>query len=164
MKFHSCLVILLAVIAKSTMAISIRTGIEPVEPASVDLNTAEVNENGSSLRKRNQLRCTTDCGGPSIQNCNAVLKRIAELPADTKICAKFDTVFINTDDCMFNFVGPQNNKVDCISPEAFSAASLKLFNHCMNNTAVGFGGCIDLGETGHVCNANINIKDLNTCV
>ena len=136
MKFHPYLAILLATIVKSTMAISETTDIEPVEPVSVDLNAAEqhyrltramgisvkhygVDEHGSGVGKRDRLTCTTDCGGPPVKSCNALLENLAQRPPDEKICADHNTQVFVDYDCGFSYTGPQNNKVNCISQKNF---------------------------------------------
>ena len=65
-------------------------------------------------------------------------------------------------DCEVTFSGNKDEPV-CISQARLNGLAKEIFNDCVNNPAVGFGGCVDLEDTGHVCIRNFNIIDLDIC-
>lgn len=108
----------------------------------------------SSMEKRNSAICSETCGKVDIKSCSALFDD--GVTSDKVICANHDLRNLTQDDCEITFAGHSDKPV-CISGARFAGLAKEVFNQCVKNPAVGFGGCFNLEDTGHVCIKNINI-------
>jgi hypothetical protein len=179
MKFHLCLLsILPTIMAKPFTMVPRSTDIER-NKISEDLNIEEQyeapginvghdmteshHEPVSYLEKRNTAICSKICGVMDIQSCAKMVNTRGGVTTATENCAPVGILgFQDENDCEVTFMGHTDKPV-CISEARVTQLAKAVFDQCVNNPAVGFGGCIDLEDTGHVCIRNANINDTTTC-
>ena len=170
MKFHLCLLpILPVIIANPTGPITQPAHIERVEMpnaaeeqyrlarATVEDYAIEFHhELGSHLRKRGSPTCFTDCGKPSINDCNKLFEIFNSAASDVPICPRNFVTTFTVNDCIFTFAGhgDKSNTTICVSTGRLNALSKEIFDHCVNNPMFGLGGCYDLEDSGRVCVRN----------
>ena len=165
--------------AKPTVPIHRSTGIEHNEKP-VDVNAVEEQYKARGINvghytmesrhglvprlgKRNSPIYSETCGKVDIKSCSTLLETQSGVTAVTENCSHVNQLrFNNLNDCEVTFFGHKDKPV-CISQARLTGLARKIFNQCVNNPAVGFGGCFDLEDTGHVCIRNVNIKDLIIC-
>jgi|SRR5277367_1698850 len=95
--------------------------------------------------------CSHICGKAS--DCVPVIEFQAQQP-DEALCANDAVIVTVGSECQLTFGGHHSSEVTCISQARFAGLGREVFDACMNNDKVGFGGCVDLGDGGHVCLRN----------
>jgi hypothetical protein len=81
--------------------------------------------------------CSDTCGKAS--DCLATIDFQAQLPGNSTICAKDFTIFTIENECQMAFA-VHGSKTTCISQGRWTELAREIFNACMNNPKVGFGG------------------------
>jgi hypothetical protein len=171
MKFYLYLLLMLSTIttAWSTMTFHRATGFERLQdltpqqrPRTINLERQAISESGPHLAKRISPTCSATCGTvANVIDCLDVLKTFAAA-ADTAPDGQFcvvNTVRIIGDggDCVITFAG-DDSETTCISNKRLSGEAQKVFFECIDPPSgnTGTGGCVDLGDMGHVCIRNVN--------
>jgi hypothetical protein len=101
----------------------------------------------------------------NVIDCLDVLMTVAESAAesadsapDVQFCA-VNTVRVigEGSDCVITFAG-HDSETTCISNKRLSGEAQKVFFECIDPPSgnTGTGGCVDLGDMGHVCVRNVN--------
>ena len=165
MKFYLCLLSILPTVIKASPTIGLlsSTDIERIEKRG-DLDIAEPrygvevehepsHDFGSRLGKRLSPICSDTCGKVVVSDCLATLAvaaNAAKLGPKSAFCATDSGRFFGNN-CVITFFGHTVGKSTCISNARLAGLAQEVFNDCVNNPKVGFGGCVDLADGGHVC-------------
>ena len=142
-----------------------RSGLE----ARMDLNAAKVSgravgghivgyryEFVSRLRSRGTPTCIEACGQAPVDDCTALVESIAGVAPESPNCVKGGEIDVaSNDNCVVTFLA-QRDLETCISQGRLAGLAKLVIDYCLNITSVGFGGCVDLVDTGHVCVRNAN--------
>jgi len=160
MKFHLSLLSALAALTNAfpTMPSNDFGRVEnraELSAAALGHSGAHVVRESSHLDKRLSPICSVACGIVKASDCLVTLAAASGLAKSNpkgSLCSVNDILFLGSG-CQITFEG-FITKTTCISNARFSGLAEEIFKDCVTNPLVGVGGCVDLGDGGHVCIAD----------
>ena len=105
-----------------------------------------------------QLTCGTVANVIDCLDGLTTVAESADSAPDIQFCA-VNTVRVIGEggDCVITFAG-HDSETTCISNKKLSGEAQKVFFECINPPSgnTGSRGCVDWGDTGHICIRNVN--------